>query len=241
MGLFPKRVMITLAIAAATAAAVGQSCPAASIPTACGPTQTCCPTFESLSGYGCCDIPGAVCCPAGPETQMCCPPGTTCVNEGYGASCMPSGGGANATALHVCPPGAANPPSSGGGLPSVIVIGDSVSEGYEPTLAANLSSLAYVQHSPYSTGGGADDVFHGVDCQENWLRTADYNQANWTLITFNFVCSPSVGVFELRLTQYPPPHAGSARPRPRYEQLGKLRSIRGCTAKFYFPSATHGQ
>jgi hypothetical protein len=68
----------------------------------------------------------------------------------------------------------------------VITIGDSVSEGYQPYLAANLSSLALVQHSPFSDGGGADDVFHGVDCEENFLRTAMYKPASWSVITYNF-------------------------------------------------------
>jgi len=89
---------------------------------------------------------------------------------------------------HVCPPGAAFPPSASS-LPSVITIGDSVSEGYEPFLKSNLSSFAFVQHSPNSDGGGADDVFHGVDCEENFLRTAMYETADWSLITFNFVRS----------------------------------------------------
>jgi len=161
------------------------SCPA-NVSTACGPQQTCCPTFESLSGFGCCNLPGAVCCPAGPQNQNCCPAGTICAPEGYGAACMPGGGGANLSAVHVCPPGAAKAPSAGGGLPSVITIGDSVSEGYQPVLAANLSAVAFVQHSPYSTGGGTDDVAHGVACEENFLRTQDYRVADWDVITFNF-------------------------------------------------------
>jgi lysophospholipase L1-like esterase len=94
-------------------------------------------------------------------------------------------GGANVSGTHVCPPGALLPPSSSA-LPSVIAIGDSVSEGYEPVLAAALAASAFVQHSPHSDGGGADDVAHGLDCQENFLRTATYQEANWTAITFNF-------------------------------------------------------
>lgn len=164
---------------------LAQTCPAG-IPTACGPTQTCCPTFESLTGFGCCNEPGAVCCPAGPDNQSCCPAGYTCAPSGYAATCVPPAGGSggNVSGSHVCPPGALLPPSTT--LPSIITIGDSVSEGYEPVLAANLSALAFVQHSPHSQGGGADDVFHGVDCAENFLRTADYQPAEWHGISYNY-------------------------------------------------------
>jgi hypothetical protein len=167
------------------AAAAAQSCPS-HVNTACGPGQTCCPTFESLTGYGCCGLPGAVCCAASPTTQGCCPPDHECVTQGYVTVCVPAGGGGgeNVTGLHVCPPGAEQPPRAS--FPSVITIGDSVSEGYQPVLAANLSARALVQHSPFSDGGGADDVFHGVACEENFLRTATYQEANWTVVTFNF-------------------------------------------------------
>jgi hypothetical protein len=119
-------------------------------------------------------------------TQMCCPAGTDCIAQGYGATCVPrAAGGQNSSGIHVCPPGAALPPSASS-LPSVITIGDSVSEGYQPFLAANLSAAAFVQHSPHSDGGGADDVFHGLDCEENFLRTAMYEAADWSIITYNF-------------------------------------------------------
>ena len=165
-------------------AALAQSCPA-KVPTACGPSQTCCPTFESLTGWGCCNMPGAVCCPAGPQNQNCCPAGYTCVSQGYGATCVPPAGSAsaNTSGTHICTPGAALPPSAAGALPTAITIGDSVSEGYQPPLSANLSAVALVQHSPHSQGGGADDVFNGLACEENFLRTAMYAPANWTLVS----------------------------------------------------------
>jgi hypothetical protein len=61
-----------------------------------------------------------------------------------------------------------------------------VSEGYQPVLSANLSAVAFIQHSPHSDGGGADDVMNGVACVENWLRTQDYKPAHFDLISFNF-------------------------------------------------------
>lgn len=179
-----QSVVALCSLAFAAAAAASNTCPNG-VNTACGSNQSCCPTFESLTGFGCCNIPGGVCCPASSTTQGCCPPGTQCVTEGYNTICVPSGGGSNTSGAHVCPPGAQYPPSHSS-LPSVITIGDSVSEGYEPTLAANLSKVAFVQHSPFSDGGGADDVFHGVDCEENFLKTAMFVPANWDIITFNF-------------------------------------------------------
>ena len=128
-------------------------------------------------------MPGAVCCPAGPQNQNCCPAGYTCVSQGYGATCVPPAGAPNISGTHICTPGAALPPSAGGGLPSAVTIGDSVSEGYQPPLSANLSAVAFVQHSPHSQGGGADDVFNGLACEENFLRTAMYAPANWTLVS----------------------------------------------------------
>lgn len=68
----------------------------------------------------------------------------------------------------------------------MIIIGDSVSEGYEPVVAANLSKAVYVQHSPWSQGGGADDVFNGLNCEEAFLRTSMYVPAKWDLISYNF-------------------------------------------------------
>lgn len=94
------------------------------IQTACANdgSQTCCPIFMSLSGYGCCNLPDATCCPISSTTQTCCPKETTCIVNGYTGVCVPKSGGANVTAIQVCTPGAQFPPSTI--LPSVITIGD---------------------------------------------------------------------------------------------------------------------
>ena len=173
------------AVASAVAAAPG-ACPSGVL-TACASdgSATCCPIFMSLSGYGCCHIPGGVCCPLSTTVQGCCPPATTCVPTGaYSATCVPSSGAANVSATQVCTPGARDPPSAA--LPSVIVVGDSVSEGWQPVLTRNVSASLFVQHSPWSTGGGADDVANGVNCVEEFLRTAMYAPAAWRGIAFNF-------------------------------------------------------
>jgi len=179
--------LLPLLVIVAAATAVPGSCPAG-VNTACAGdgSQTCCPIFMSQSGWGCCNLPGASCCPQSATTQGCCPAGTSCVLTGpYAATCVPSaGGGANLSATQVCTPGARLPPSAT--QPSVIMIGDSVSEGYQPVVTANLSKVAFIQHSPWSTGGGADDVNNGLNCEEAFLRTAMYAPAKWDLITFNF-------------------------------------------------------
>lgn len=162
------------------------SCPAG-VNTACAPdgSAVCCPIFMSQSNWGCCKLAGGVCCPVSPGVQGCCPASTTCVQTSlYGATCVPAGGGPNVSATQVCTPGARYAPSAA--LPSVITIGDSVSEGYEPVLAANLSAVAQVQHSPWSVGGGADDVGNGVNCLDEFVRTAMWQPANWSVVSFNF-------------------------------------------------------
>ena len=169
-------------------AAVGEAgtCPAG-VNTSCASdgSATCCPILMSLSGYGCCKLAGGVCCPVSPTVQSCCPPSTRCVaTGGYSAVCEPIGGGPNVSASQVCTPGARFPPSTS--QSSVIIIGDSVSEGYAPPLAAAVSAALFVQHSPWSTGGGADDVGNGVNCEEEFLRTAMWQPASWRGITFNF-------------------------------------------------------
>ena len=174
-----------LAPAALLAAGAG-ACPAG-VDTACSPdgSQTCCPLFMSSSGYGCCNLPGATCCPQSATTQGCCPASTTCVLTGpYTATCVPRGGGANVSATQVCTPGARSPPSPT--APSLIYIGDSVSIGAAPDLAALLAPRLFLQHSPWAGGGGADDVGNGLACETAFLKTAMWQDAEWDGVVMNF-------------------------------------------------------
>jgi hypothetical protein len=74
------------------------------------------------------------------------------------------------------------------------VIGDSVSIGYTPHVAAKLAGKVQVQHSPSAGGGGADDTPYGAQCilgesaghTESFLRTARYEPVKWGVILFNF-------------------------------------------------------
>jgi hypothetical protein len=123
-----------------------------------------------------------VCCGTG--TQNCCPAGSQCFVTGpYSSVCLVDG--VNVSSTQVCEPGAqyrANASS----LPSIIAVGDSVSIGYTPGVAALLNATAFVQHSPWSGGGGADDVGNGVRCEDFFLRTAMYEEQPWDVISFNF-------------------------------------------------------
>lgn len=198
--------VVTLAGAGAAAvlpfidARSSPECPATAH-TGCPGNATCCQMQYSHSGYGCCHIPDAVCCdagvmPTGDPIQNCCPAGHTCAPQGeYGAICIPphaSPPQPNVTALQVCTPGpeyAPNDPTQNpAGLPSVIIIGDSVSIGWTPDVisALNRTGIAYVQHSPWAGGGGAADTKNGLNCIEEFLRTADYAPAKWDAIVFNF-------------------------------------------------------
>jgi len=174
-----------LAPAALLPAAPG-SCPAG-VATACSAdgSQTCCPIFMSQSGYGCCNLPGASCCPVSATTQGCCPSGTTCVLTGpFASTCVPADGGANVSATQVCTPGAKDPPSPT--APSIIYIGDSVSIGATPDLTALVAPRLFLQHSPWAGGGGADDVVNGLNCENAFLKTAMWQDAVWDGVVFNF-------------------------------------------------------
>lgn len=60
----------------------------------------------------------------------------------------------------------------------------------------------------YYLGGGADDVNNGNNCEDAFLRTSLYEEANWTLISFNFGLhdlyndSKSEAEYEVALTNF---------------------------------------
>jgi hypothetical protein len=148
--------------------------------TACPEGTTCCSQMFSTTGYGCCNLPNAVCC----GLQGCCPEGYTCQNTPpWSSACVKNN--ITSSATQVCTPGALHP-ANYSSLPSMIVIGDSVSIGYVGPVTNLLNSTIFVQHSPASGGGGADDVGNGVNCEQNFLRDSMYNPQAWDMISFNF-------------------------------------------------------
>ena len=72
---------------------------------------------------------------------------------------------------------------------NVIVIGDSLSIGYLPSLRDSLADIALVQHAPADTSdGGAEETAYGVQCLDYWLHSPsglDLGDGP-DLITFNW-------------------------------------------------------
>ena len=111
---------------------------------------------------------------------------TCCVEQYFGASgcevALPSGG------TTCCAPGP--PLNISTTLPNCLIIGDSVSDQYTPSVAALMNATCLVQHSPWVGGGSANDVANGLFNLEHcrWLRTAlrpDLD-VKWDIIQFNF-------------------------------------------------------
>lgn len=87
--------------------------------------------------------------------------------------------------VSVCKPGPALPYSKT--LKNVLVIGDSLSIGYTPLVAANLSDIALVQHAPWDVSdGGAEETQYGERCLEFFLASPSGMAISPDLITFNW-------------------------------------------------------
>lgn len=70
---------------------------------------------------------------------------------------------------------------------NVLVIGDSLSIGYTPYVAQDLSDIALVQHAPWDfSDGGAEESNYGVQCLDNWLHSPSGIPLTPDLIWYNF-------------------------------------------------------
>jgi hypothetical protein len=154
---------------------------------------TCCGSGFSPSGVGCCALPGATCCgdnAGGTGGYACCPAGTACtVISGagtYGAvyNCTAPGGASTGLAISVCKGGPMLPMSTT--KKNVLWIGDSLSIGMMPHVAANLSDIALVQHAPAGGDGGAEETAYGVYCLEFFLASPSGMGIKPDLILFNW-------------------------------------------------------
>jgi hypothetical protein len=127
---------------------------------------------------------------------------TCCTAQYFGASgcevMLPSG------KTTCCAPGPALNISTT--LPNCLIIGDSVSDQYTPSVALLLNKICLVQHAPWVGGGSADNAANGlfnlINCR--WLRTAlrpDLSVA-WDIIMFNFGLHDLLNVWPSPLAQY---------------------------------------
>ena len=127
---------------------------------------------------------------------------TCCVEQYFGApGCevqLPNGG------TVCCAPGPPLPLSTT--LPNCLVIGDSVSDQYTPSVAALLNKTCFVQHAPWVGGGSANNAANGLFNLQNcrWLRTAlrPDQDVHWDLIMFNFGLHDLMNVWPAPLAIY---------------------------------------
>lgn len=71
-------------------------------------------------------------------------------------------------------------------LKNCLVIGDSVSIGYTPHIAAGLEGLCAVQHSPWGGDGGACETAYGLQCLDYFLSSPSGVLAKPDVIMFNW-------------------------------------------------------
>ena len=69
---------------------------------------------------------------------------------------------------------------------NVLIIGDSVSIGYTPYVAAKLAGEAFVQHSPWGGDGGAEESAYGLQCLDYLLRAPDGTPLRPDVLMFNW-------------------------------------------------------
>ena len=153
--------------------------------TRCPATQSCAKNgFSAGGGWGCCPWTNGVSCPSG---FACCPQGSTCsLISGSGYSSIYQCSGASLPTISKCPckPGQPLPPSTT--LKNVLIIGDSLTIGYTPFVAANLADIALVQHAPWDTSdGGAEESSYFVQCLDNWMRSPSGEAWFPDLVYFN--------------------------------------------------------
>ena len=141
--------------------------------------------------FGCCPYADGVDCATG---YTCCPHGSSCVNKGTGwgvvSSCVDAASGKTAApgadggGQQVCKTGGPLPFSTT--LKNVIILGDSVSIGYEPFVAAMMKDVALVQHSPWGGDGGAEETKYGFLCLDYLLRAPDGTPQHPDVLYWNF-------------------------------------------------------
>ena len=69
---------------------------------------------------------------------------------------------------------------------NVLILGDSVSIGYTPSVAQQLSDVALVQHTPWGGDGGAEETAYGWQCLDYLLRAPNGEPLVPDVLFFNF-------------------------------------------------------
>ena len=165
---------------------------ASSTPVPCFPSHASCNDTFGMNSTGCCAINDAeaICCqthlvgPTGPIVpgneglvrSYCCPKGTKCSVRGCtpyrapGYLCGPMQG-KNCNVSYLCSSGPADWTATSA-LPAVLVIGDSVSDGWTPVLERKLKARYVTSHSPGAmVDGGARSTSNFVNCADYLLAT----------------------------------------------------------------------
>lgn len=191
-----RATLTTAALVLATASA-DSSTPTA-VPCFSDKNHSSCPYTFGMNQTGCCTLadPGAVCCytslvnPTGPiapgegmKRSYCCPSGTQCSERGCTPQPSPSGfgypcgpvQGQNCNTSYLCSSGPLDwTQGAGAGLPAVMVVGDSVSDGWTPVLEALLENRSSVVHSPGELqDGGARSTSNLNQCFDYLFSTAN--------------------------------------------------------------------
>jgi len=160
---------------------------------------TCCQQLWSPSeqNFGCASETRAVCCENG---YTFCPEGFKCVDEGSGwavkTTCVDTSGRGRRDEIgkQVCKQGP--PLALDSKRKNIVILGDSVSIGYTPYVAEQLSDVALVQHSPWGGDGGAEETKYGFQCLNYMLRAPNGNPLRPDLLWFNWGlhnCNPGAG------------------------------------------------
>lgn len=171
----------------------------------CETSHTRCRNKFSGASLGCCPLQDAVCCS---NLLTCCPHESKCVDYlapgwpdwAVTTVCVPlrHHGSAKFTwssglGVAVCKPGPKQEMDPK--RHNVVVIGDSVSIGYTPFLAAAVRTEALVQHAPWGGDGGAEETAYGVQCLDYFLRSPNGRNYAADLIIFNFGLHDGIRLF----------------------------------------------
>ena len=159
---------------------------AVSVPVPCYDGHVSCNSTFGMNHTGCCalDDAEAVCCqtplPTGLVRSYCCPKGASCSTHGCTprpsptSLCGPTQGD-NCNVSYLCSSGPEDwTKNRANALPAVLVMGDSVSNGWTPVLAHMLAATHVVVHSPgLMADGGARSTSNLVNCAGYLLTTAE--------------------------------------------------------------------